>query len=104
MAIQDPALNMLKLSGKGDGPAELGRKDKAGLVVGQPGRFCPKPEQALGIPFILDKIKDNYSSGNTFAILFNEKVDAIAAIVKSSQQALKFMAAFLRAASSRETP
>ncbi len=42
-----------------------------------------KPED---IPAVLEKIKENYSAGETFAVLFNEKEDIVSGIAKLSSE------------------
>jgi bifunctional oligoribonuclease and PAP phosphatase NrnA len=37
------------------------------------------------IPFILEKIKDNYSAGDIFMVLYNEKIDITTGMIKCSE-------------------
>jgi nanoRNase/pAp phosphatase (c-di-AMP/oligoRNAs hydrolase) len=77
--------NLLKLWGRV--MARLNWDEKMKLAWSLVGLedFVQSRSKPTDIPFILDKIRDNYSSGNIFAILFNEKADSVVAMIKSNQ-------------------
>jgi nanoRNase/pAp phosphatase (c-di-AMP/oligoRNAs hydrolase) len=77
--------NLLKLWGRVMARLNWDEKMKLVWSLVSLEDFVLSRSKPSDIPFILDKIRDNYSSGNIFAILFNEKVDSIVAMIKSSQ-------------------
>ncbi|MFA5777353.1 MAG: DHH family phosphoesterase [Parcubacteria group bacterium] len=44
--------------------------------------FVQSRSNPQDIPFILEKIKDNYSAGNIFMVLYNENIDIVAGMIK----------------------
>lgn len=58
--------------------------------------FVQSRSNPQDIPFILEKIKDNYSAGDIFMVLYNEKTDIVVGMVKCSdlEMAKKIAAAF----------
>ncbi|MDO8529316.1 MAG: hypothetical protein Q7S18_01465, partial [bacterium] len=46
--------------------------------------FVQSRSKPQNIPFILEKVKDNYSAGEIFMALYNEKPDVLAGMIKCS--------------------
>jgi phosphoesterase RecJ-like protein len=44
--------------------------------------FVQSRSKSSDIPLILEKIKENYSAGNLFMVLFKEKIDEVAGMIK----------------------
>lgn len=47
--------------------------------------FVQSRSNPQDIPFILEKIKDNYSAGDIFMVLYNEKINSIVGMVKCTE-------------------
>jgi phosphoesterase RecJ-like protein len=77
--------NMLKLWGRVMARLNWDEEKKLVWSLVTIEDFVQSRSNPQDIPFILEKIKDNYSSGDIFMVLYNEKPDLISAVVKCTE-------------------
>lgn len=96
-------LNLLKLWGRV--MTQLRWEENLGLAWSEVTLedFVQSRTAPTDIPFVLEKIKDNYSSGKVFVILFQEKPGTVVAMLKFAQaDAMQRLAALLPGERKRE--
>ena len=76
--------NTLKLWGRVMARLNWDEKKKLAWSLVTIEDFVQSRSSHNDIPFILEKIKDNYSAGDIFMVLYNEKVDITTGMIKCS--------------------
>lgn len=78
--------NMLKLWGRVMARLNWDEEMKLAWSLVTIEDFVQSRSNPKDIPFVLEKIRDNYSAGEIFLVLYNEKMDVVTGMIKCSNQ------------------
>ncbi len=78
--------NMLKLWGRVMARLNWDEEKKLAWSLVTIEDFVQSRSNPKDIPFILEKVRDNYSAGDIFMVLYNEKMDVVVGMIKCATE------------------